>query len=159
MWNKVLCLLLLGFASHAWAGPNEVIVDKVWVGESVPGQNSATLELNITTVKAAKLLSVSSLAADKVEIHSVSRHGGKMKAHVVDSLRLPAHRTTVFGSHQLFLIMAGLKKELNIGDRIPVSIVVEYANKRRQTIAVEATVKKMALSYKHLSTEEVHDHR
>lgn len=159
MWNKVLCLLLLGFASHAWAGTNDVMLDQVWVGESVPGQNSATLELNITTVKAAKLLSVSSEAADKVEIHSVSRHGGKMQTHVVDSLRLPAHHTTVFGSHQLFLIMQGLKKELNIGDRIPVSVVVEYANKRRQAIAVEATVKKMALSYKHLGTEEVHDHR
>lgn len=82
-----------------------------------------------------------------------------MQTHVVDSLRLLAHRTTTFGSHQLFLIMVGLKKELNIGDRIPVSVVVEYANKRRQTIAVEATVKKVSLSYKHLGAEEVHDHR
>lgn len=159
MRNKFLYFLLLGLAGNACAGTNEVIVDRVWVGESVPGQNSATLELNITTVKVAKLVSVSSEAAAKVEIHSVSRHGGKMKAHVVDSLRLPAHRTTAFGSHQLFLIMQGLKKELNIGDRIPVSIVVEYANKRRQTIAVKATVKKMELSYRHLSAEEVHDHR
>lgn len=159
MRNKFLCLLLLGLAGNVWAGPNDVIVDRAWVGESVPGQTSATLELNITTVKAAKLLAVTSLAADKVEIHSVSRQGGKMRAHVVDSLRLPAHRTTVFGSHQLFLIMQGLKKELNIGERIPVNVVVEYANKRRQTIAVEATVKKMALSYRHLGTEEVHDHR
>jgi copper(I)-binding protein len=159
MLNKFLCLLLLGVAGNAWAVPNDVMVDQVWVGESVPGQNSATLELNITTVKAAKLLAVSSDAADRVEIHSVSKHGGKMQAHAVNSLRLPAHRTTTFGSHQLFLIMVGLKKELNIGDRIPVSITVEYANKRRQTIAVEATVKRMALSYKHLGTEEVHDHR
>ena len=159
MRNSVLCLLLLGFAGHAWAGSSDVIVDRVWVGESVPGQNSATLELNITTVKAARLLAVSSEAADKVEIHSLSKHGGKMQAHVVDNLRLPAHRTTAFGSHRLFLIMQGLKKELNVGERIPVSIVVEYANKRRQTIAVEATVKKMALSYKHLGADEVHDHR
>ncbi len=159
MRNKFLCFLLLGLAGNAWVAANDVIVDRVWVGESVPGQNSATLELNITTVKAARLLSVSSDAADRVEIHSVFRHGGKMQAHVVDSMRLPAHRTTVFGSHRLFLIMVGLKKELNIGDRIPVSVAVEYSNKRRQTIAVEATVKRMALSYKHLGTEEVHDHR
>lgn len=159
MRYKFLGALLLVLAANAWGGPNDVLIDKVWVGESVPGQNSATLELNITTVSAAKLVSVSSTAADKVEIHSVSRHGGKMQAHVVDDLHLPPHRTTAFGSHQLFLIMAGLKQELNIGDRIPVSIVVEYANKRRQTIAVEATVKKMALSYRHLGAGEVHDHR
>lgn len=159
MLKKILYVLLLSFAGNACAGANDVMVDKVWVGESVPGQNSATLELNITTVKSARLVSVSSEAADKVEMHSVSKHKGKMQTHVVDSLRLPAHRTTAFGSHQLFLIMVGLKKELNIGDRIPVSIVIEYANKRRQAIAVEATVKKMELSYKHLGVEEVHDHR
>lgn len=151
--------LSLCISGNAWAGPKDAMVDKVWIGESVPGQNSATLELNITTVSAAKLLSVSSDVADKVEIHSVSKHGGKMQAHVVDSLRLPAHRTTAFGSHQFFLIMQGLKKELNIGDRIPVSIVVEYTDKRRQTIAAEAGVKKMSLSYKHLISDQVHDHR
>lgn len=159
MWNKLLGVFLLGFAGSVCAGPNDVMVDKVWVGESVPGQNSATLELNITTVKAATLLSVSSVVADKVEIHSVSRHAGKMQVHAVDDLPLPAHHTTTFGSHRLFLMLVGLKKELNAGERIPVSLVVEYANKRRQTIAVEATVKKMSLSYRHLGTGEVHDHR
>jgi copper(I)-binding protein len=159
MLNKLLCVLLLTLAGSVWAGPNDVMVDKVWVGESVPGQNSATLELNITTVSPAKLLSVGSDVADKVEIHSMSRHGGKMDARVVDDLPLPAHHTTTFGSRSLFLIMVGLKKELNIGDRIPVSLAVEYTNGRRQTIAVEATVKKMSLSYKHLGAGEVHDHR
>lgn len=159
MWKNFLCMLLLNLAGNAWAGANDVVVDQVWVGESVPGQNTATLELNITTVNPATLLAVSSTAAEKVEIHSVSRHGGQMKAHVIDSLHLPAHRTTAFGSHQLFLIMLGLKKELNIGDKIPVSLVVEYAKQHRQTIAVEATVKKMSLSYKHLGAGEVHDHR
>lgn len=159
MRRQLLSLLLLSFAGVAWANANDVMVDKVWVGESVPGQNSATLELNITTVSPAKLLSISSEVAGKVEIHSVSRHGNKMQAHVVDDLSLPAHRTTAFGSHQLFLIMTGLKKELNIGDRIPVSLIIEYPNKRKQTIAVEATVKKMSLSYKHLGTQEIHDHR
>ena len=159
MRNKFLCVMLLSLAGNAWAGPNDVVVDKVWVGESVPGQNSATLELNITSVNAATLLSVSSELADRVEIHNVSKLHGKMKTLVVDSLHLPPYRTTVFGSHQLFLNMVGLKKEFNVGDRIPVSLVVEYANKRKQTLAVEATVKKMALSYKHLGEGAVHDHR
>lgn len=159
MFAKSLCILMFALSGNVWAGPNDVIVDKVWVGESVPGQNTATLELNITTVSAARLVSVSSAVADKVEIHSVSRHGGKMRAHVADGLHLPPHRTTAFGSHQLFLVMVGLKQELNIGDRVPVSLVVEYAKQRRQTLAVEATVKKTALSYRHLGAGAVHDHR
>ena len=151
--------VLLGWTGVSWAGPNDVVVDKVWVGESVPGQDSATLELNITTVAAARLLGISSPVAGKVEIHSMAQHHGKMQAVVVDSLALPPHQTTAFGSHRLFLIMAGLKKELNAGETVPVTLEVEYANKRRQTVNATATVKKMALSYKHLGPGEVHDHR
>jgi hypothetical protein len=159
MRKKLVAVFLLSIASSSWAGSNDVLVDKVWVGESVPGQSSATLELNVTTVKPALLLGLNSDVANTIEIHSVSKVRGKMKVHVVDSLRLPAHRTTVFGSKSLFLIMTGLKKELNVGERVPVNIVFEYGNKRRQTIAVEAEVKKMALSYRHVGSEAVYDHR
>jgi copper(I)-binding protein len=144
---------------NAWADANDAVVQHVWVGESIPGQNSVTLELNITTVQAAKLVAVSTDVADKVEIHNVVQHWGKMSAHVVSSLQLPAHHTTAFGKHQLFLILVGLKKELNIGDSVHVSLLIEYAGHRKQTIDVEAPVKKMVLSYKHLGSEPVHDHQ
>ena len=159
MWRNCWVVLWFGFAGYVWAGPNDAVVQQAWVGESIPGQNSATLELNITTVQKARLLSVSSEAADRVEIQRVSMHKGKMSSQVLNSMPLPAHHTTAFGSNRLFLMMVGLKNELNIADHIPVTLVVEYGNHRRQTIEVEATVKKMALSYKHLGTEEIHDHR
>ncbi|MEI7843533.1 MAG: copper chaperone PCu(A)C [Gallionellaceae bacterium] len=159
MNSKLFALWLLCLPGTSWAGPNDALVDKVWVGESVPGQNSATLELNITTVKLAFLVGIASEVAERVEIHAVSKVGGKMKVRVVDRLRLPSHRTTAFGSKSLFLIMAGLKRELNVGDKVAVTIVVEYASKHRQTIVTEATVKKMALSYRHLGSDEVYDHR
>lgn len=154
-----LASFVLGMSGPVCAGPNDVMVDKVWVGESVPGQTSATLELNMTTVKPATLLSVSSPLAKKIEIHSMVLHKGQMMVREVDRLALPAHRTTTFGSHQLFLMMIGLSKELNVGDQVPVSIVVEYGDMRTQTIQVNAAVKKMSLSYKHYGPNEVHDHR
>jgi copper(I)-binding protein len=89
----------------------------------------------------------------------MAQHWGKMSALLVNSLQLPAHHTTAFGKHQLFLILVGLKKELNIGDSVHVSLVLEYTNHRNQTIEVEAPVKKMVLSYKHLGSEPVHDHQ
>jgi copper(I)-binding protein len=159
MWNKSICMLLLLLSGNAWANANDAVVQHVWVGESIPGQNSATLEMNITTVQAAKLLSISSDVADKVEIHRVAQHWGKMSTKVKKTLNLPAHQTTAFGKHQLFLILVGLKKELNIGDSINVSVVIEYSDHRKQTFEVEAPVKKMALSYKHLGSKPVHDHQ
>ena len=158
-FSRVLLCGLLILAGSAWAGANDAVVTQVWVGESIPGQKSATLELNITTVRAATLLSVSCDAAEKVEIRSVTKRGRKMSARVLDNLPLAAHRTTTFGSHRLFLILVGLKKELNTGDRIPVHLVVGYGKRRKQTINVEAVVKKMELSYKHLGAEEIYDFR
>lgn len=159
MLQKLFSAAVFLMCTTAWAGGNDVMVDKAWIGESVPGQTSATLELNISTVKPATLLSVSSPAAKDIEIHSMVLHQGKMMVRVVDSLSMPAHRTTTFGSHQLFLMMVGLKQQLNVGERVPVTLVVEYGDKRRQTIEVSAAVKKMSLSYKHYGPDEVHDHR
>lgn len=150
---------LLLWCGLAFAGGNDVMVDKVKVGETVPGQTSATLGMNISTIKAATLLSVSSPVATKVEIHSMALHKGKMVVREVDHLSIPAHRTMAFGSHQLYLLMVGLKQQLNVGDKVPVTVVVQYADGRKQTLELVADVTKMALSYKHLGPNEVHDHR
>lgn len=159
MLRSLISAGLFLWCGVALAGGNDVIVDKVRVGETVPGQTSATLGMNISTIKAATLLSVSSPVANKVEIHSMALHKGKMVVREVDHLSIPAHRTMAFGSHQLYLLMVGLKQQLNVGDKVPVTLVVQYGDGRKQTLELTADVKKMALSYKHLGPNEVHDHR
>lgn len=159
MWKKIILTISVCWLSNAWAGPYDPIVSKAWVGESIPGQTTATLQLNLTTVKAVNLLSVSSPVAESVEIHSLMMHKGAMKLHIVNSLPLPDHRTTIFGSRGLFLMMTGIKQPLKIGDRVPINLVVAFADKKTKSIAAEAEVKQMELSYKHYGPDEVYDHR
>lgn len=149
----MLCL------SSAWAGTYDPIISRAWVGESVPGQATATLQLNVTTTKAARLVSVSSTHADAIEIHSVTKHKGELKPKVVAGLNLPAHSTITFGSRGLFLMMTGIKQQLNSGDKIPVSMVFAIAGNQTKTITSVAEVRKMELSYKHYGPNEVYDHR
>ena len=158
MWKIIIYVLAIGWLSNAWAGPYDPIVSKVWVGESVPGQTTATLQLNLTTVKPVNLVSVSSPLAAAVEIQSVTMHKGAMKAQVVNSLRLPNHRTTTFGAHGLFLMMTGIKQPLKVGDRVPVNFVFVFSDKQTKTISADAEVRKMELSYKHYGPNEVYDH-
>jgi len=158
MWKNVMCALALGWLSNAWAGPYDPIVSMAWIGESVPGQTTATLQLNLTTIKAANLISVSSPLAASVEIQNLMMHKGAMKMQVVNSLHLPDHRTTIFGSRGLFLMMTGIKQPLKIGDRVPVSLVFAFADKQTKTISVDAEVREMELSYKHYGPNEVYDH-
>lgn len=159
MWKSMILAALAVSCSNSWAGPLDPIVSKAWVGESVPGQTTATLQMNVTTVKAVTLLSVTTPAADNIEIHSLMKHKGAMKVQVVSRLPLPEHSTSIFGSRGLFLMMTGIKQPLKTGDRIPVNLLVAFADKKTKTIPAEAEVRPMELSYKHYGPNEVYDHR
>jgi len=159
MWKKILLVIAACYLSNAWAGPYDPIVSMAWVGESIPGQTTATLQLNLTTMKAVNLMSVSSPMAESIEIHSLMMHKGAMKLQVVNNLPLAEHRTTKFGSRGLFLMMTGIKQPLKTGDRVPVSLKISFADKQTKIIAAEAEVKQMELSYKHYGPNEVYDHQ
>lgn len=159
MFKTIFCTLALICAGNAWAGPYDPIVSAAWIGESVPGQTTATLQLNITTVKAIKLLAVRSPLADNVEIHSVVLRKGKVTPQVVSSISLPERRTSSFGSKNLFLMMTGIRKTLNVGDQIPISMHYSFSDGKTRMVEATAEVKKMELSYKHYGSKEVYDHR
>lgn len=159
MCKQLICALALICMSNVWAGPLDPIVSAAWVGESMPGQNTATLQMNLTTVKPVRLLSINSPIAEAVEIHSLMMHKGKMQMHIVTSLPLPEHRTTAFNSDKLYLIMTGIKQPLNSGDQIPLSLTFSFNDKQTKTILATAEVRKMELSYKHYESKEVYDHR
>ena len=72
--------------------------------------------------------------------------------------KLAAHSTTIFGTRGVYLTLVGLNQTLNVGDRIPVTLVIEIAGKQ-QTVNTEAAVKALELSYKHYNDPTVKDHR
>ena len=125
MWRKLFCTLSLLLAANAWAGASDVMVDKVWMRESVPGQKSATVMLNLSVTKAGRLLSVRSPVAASGEIQGVVMRHGKLQTETVDSMKLAAHSTTLFGTRGTYLTLVGLKQALNVGDHVPLSVVVE----------------------------------
>ena len=159
MLKNIILAITMGFVSTAWAGPYDPIVSVAWVGETIPGQKTATLQLNLTTIKSVNLMSVSSPVAESIEIHSLTNVKGVMKTRVVSRLSLVEHRTITFGSRGLFLMMTGLKQPLKVGDRVPISLVVTFADNRTKIISAVAEVRKMELSYKHYGPNDVYDHR
>lgn len=157
MWRKLFCVSLL-LAGNAWAGTTDVMVDKVWMRESVPGQQSATVMLNLSVTKAGRLLSVNSPVAESGEIQGVVMRHGKPQTGTVDSLKLPAHSTTLFGTRGVYLTLVGLKQPLKVGSRVPITLVVEVGG-HTHTVKVEAEVRALELSYQHYNDPTVKDHR
>jgi copper(I)-binding protein len=158
MWRALFCAASLLLAGNVWAGPNDIIVDKIWMRESVPGQVSVTVQMNITVTKAARLLSVSSPVAASGQIQGVVMRHGKLRTETVDSLKLYEHSTTLFGARGTYLSLVGLKQPLNAGDHVPLALVFETGGKRI-TINKEAEVRPLELSYQHYNDPTVKDHR
>lgn len=158
MRQKLLGAMLLVLMGGAWAG-DEVLVRKVWLRESVPGQESASLQMNLTATKSAKLVEVSSPWAKAVEIQRLSPGRGKMQVRVVNSVQLPRNRALVFDEHRVALMMVGLKYPLKVGEHVPVSLTLEFPGKQMRVLETEAEVKPLELSYKHYGGQEVHDHQ
>lgn len=144
-------------ALPAWAG-NDVIVDKVWLRESVPGQTAATVQLNLSVNRAARLVGVSSPLADSGEIVQVERRSGRMQTRALPDLKLAARSTTIFGMRGLYLMLRGLNKPLQTGDKVPVSLELQIGGKL-QTVNMTAEVRALELSYKHYNDPAVMDHR
>ena len=158
MLRKLFCALSLLLAADAWAGANDVIVDKVWMRESVPGQTSVTVQLNLSVTKAARLLSVRSPVARSGEIQDVVMSHGKLQTETVDSMKLRAHSITLFGTRGMYLTLVGLKQPLNVGDRVPITLELEIAG-NKQIVNTEAEVRALELSYQHYNDPTVKDHR
>lgn len=157
MRRYLFLILTLCLASQAHAA-RDVIVDKVWMRESVPGQTAATVQLNLYVTKDARLLGVGSPLAEGGEILQVVKRAGQMKKRNLPSLRLSAHSNTLFGERGLYLMLNGLKQPLNVGDKVPVTLSLEVAGKAR-SIEAEAVVRALELSYKHYNDPAVMDHQ
>lgn len=157
MQKTILFIVTLGWLANVWAGPFDPILSNAWIGETVPGQTTATLQINITTVKAVKLLSLSSPAADKIEIHNLTMHKGAMKVNVVPNFHIKNHQNTKFGSQGFFLMLMGINQPLKVGDKIPVSAVFEFADKKTKSISAIAEVRKTELSYKNFGQKGIYE--
>ena len=158
MWRKLFCVAGLLLAGNAWADANDVMVNKVWMRESVSGQTSVTVQMNLYVTKPARLLSVSSPVAQSGEIQGVVMNRGKMRTKTVPSMNLAANSMVIFGTRGVYLMLVGLKQVLETGDRVPVTLVLEIAGKQK-TVHVKAEVRALELSYKHYNDPAVRDHR
>lgn len=144
MRRSLFLVLVLLLVPQAYAA-RDVIVDKVWMRESVPGQTAVTVQLNLYVTRDAQLLAISSPLAAGGEIRHIMKRGGKMQQHTLRDLKLEGHSNTLFGERGLYLMLTGLKQPLNVGDRVPVMLELKVDGKKR-TVEVEAAVRALELS-------------
>lgn len=131
-------------AAQAWAG--NVAVKGAWVRATAPGQDSAAVSMSITSAQDARLVAVSSPAAERAEIHTMKHENGMMMMRAVDDMPLPAKREVILGSGD-HIMLVGLKQPLKAGGSVPLKLIVEFAGKRKEIVAVKAEVRPLTASH------------
>ena len=96
---------------------------------TAPGQEAASVDLSITSQHAARLVGVSSPVSKSAEMHSMSHESGMMKMREVEFIELPAGQRVNLGESGYHLMLNGLKKPLNAGDSVPLTLSIKVGNK------------------------------
>jgi copper(I)-binding protein len=139
--KKILCAGLLAMLSVAQANADEVKVTKAWTRATAPGQDSASVQMTITSKKDATLIGVASGSAQSAEIHTMVMEGDVMKMRAIESLPLPAKTPVTLGSDGNHMMLIGLRNPLRVGHKLPFALTVKLADGKTVVIKELAVIK------------------
>lgn len=138
MKRFAFALVLAAAAAPAFA---QVKVTDPWVRATVPHQSATGAYLKIESAQEARLVSASSPAAGVVELHEMKMDNEVMKMRRVPAVALPAGKTVELKPGGYHVMMMNLKGQMKEGDTVPITLVVEGKDKKRETVEVKATVR------------------
>lgn len=145
------------FSAVAVAG--DIQVDRATVRATAPGQETAMGDLHIVSKQAAKLVAVSTPAAQSVELHHMSTEQGVMRMREVSSVALPAGQPVDLGASGYHLMLMGLKQPIQVGTTVPFRVTVQLTNKKTVQLDVSAEVTPMiAVGGEMSGHEHMHHH-
>ncbi|WP_206076864.1 copper chaperone PCu(A)C [Massilia horti] len=126
------------FSSAALA---QVVVTDPWVRATVPAQKVSGAFMQLRSPTDARVVGVRSPVAGNAELHKMEMQGQSMKMRAVDAIDLPAGQTVTLGPGGYHVMLFDLKQQLKEGETVPLTLVVEDRQHKRQEVQVEAPVK------------------
>ncbi len=139
--RKPLALALCAVCvAPAWA---QTQVSEAWVRATVAQQKATGAFMQITSVGGAKLLAASSPVAGVVEIHEMKLVGDVMKMSAIPALDLPAGKAVALRPGGYHIMLMDLKQPIQAGQSVPITLSVQGADGKKQSIEVQASAKMM----------------
>jgi copper(I)-binding protein len=130
-------LMFLAVAAQA-----QVTVKDAWVRATVAQQKATGAFMQLQSAQDAKLISAQSPVAGLVEVHEMSMDGGVMKMRAIPSLALPAGKAVDLKPGGYHVMLMDLKAQVKDGDTVPVTLVVEGKDGKRQSLEIKVPARK-----------------
>lgn len=145
----------LAFAAATTTAQAQTTVQDAWVRGTVPQQKATGFFARITSATGGKLVAAASPVAGVVEIHEMAMDGNVMKMRAVPALDLPAGKAVELKPGGFHVMLLDLKRPLKAGDTVPLTLTVEAADGKRQTVDVAAPVRALGAP----AGEPAHSHK
>ena len=133
---KVLMFAAIGVMATQAAWAANISVTDAWARATKPGQPVSGAYMKIQSDADARLISVSSPAVPRVEVHEMKMDGDVMRMREVQAIELPKGKTVSLEPGGYHIMLMNLPKPIAAGEFIPLSLVVESGGKR-QTVEVK----------------------
>lgn len=124
----------------AVAQPSLTVQDP-WVRGTVAQQQATGLFARLTSTAGGRLVAARSPVAGTVEIHEMRMDGDIMRMRAVPALDLPAGQVVELKPGGYHVMLMGLRQPMKAGDVVPVTLVVEGRDGKREDIEVKAEVR------------------
>ena len=149
-----LAALVLAAAAQA-----QVSVKDAWVRATVPQQKATGAFMQLVSAKDARLVEAKSQVAGVVEIHEMAMVDQVMKMRAVPGLELPAGKMVELKPGGYHVMLLDLKGQVKDGDTVPLTLVVEGRDGKRQTLELKVPARPLnAAAQKDMSQGGGHGH-
>lgn len=141
-----LCLvagLWLGTVPSAWAQSKDVSAHDAWVREPAASRNVTAMFVVLENSGGAErsVVSVSTDAAEKAELHEMKMANGMMSMSPVKAIPVPAHGKAELKPGGLHVMLFGLKGQPVAGQSLTLTLTLDDGTK----VPVSATVRRMEM--------------
>ena len=149
-------LIVTLMSLHSFPSLAQVAVTEPWVRATVPQQKATGAFMQLTATKETKLVEARSPVAGVVEIHEMAMKDGIMSMRAIPGLPLPAGKAVELKPGGYHVMLMDLKQQVKEGDTVPITLVVEGADKKRETIEVKAAVRALSARSKDPTNQHKH---
>ena len=129
MRSLIFAAALALSTTAAFAADTKPVIENGWSRATAVGQSVGAGFLTVRNpgATADKIVSASSDAAAKVELHQHANDNGVMKMRAVTDIEVPANGSVTLAPSGYHLMLMGLKAPLMEGQHVPLTIVFEKA--------------------------------
>ena len=127
----------LAVAGAALAQPTQLEVNNAWAGATPGKAENGAAYVTITSPTADRLISASTPAAKKAELHTMSMQGMVMKMRPISGVDIPAGQAVSLKPGGEHIMLMGLNQPLREGQSFPLTLDFEKAGPRVVTVTVE----------------------